>query len=133
MVVRVKEVPVTVHGLQGQAIGVVLDAHRPPEVLRKVAIERFAVERRAVGVLDEPGAPRDRAGRCDADADARAELVLGAQHQVGYRPEDARIIGGRRRHPAAQQLPSSASAIASILMPPRSIPIAHPVLLRRHQ
>ena len=91
----------------GKAVGVVGQPHLAAERALEVALERPAVQARRVGVLDQAGGRRDRAGMGDADAcsarrpgararrstaDDRLDVVL-----VGAWPASARAGARVRR------------------------------------
>ena len=83
----------------GKAVGVVRQPHLVAlQQALEVAIERMAVQLRGVGVLDQAGGGRDRAGMADADAAARAHLGLELAHHGGHAVDGRFVAALRRRH-----------------------------------
>ncbi len=98
----------------------------------EVAIERMAVQLRGVGVLDQAGGGRDRAGMADADAAARADLGFELAHHGGHALDGRLVAAGRRRPRARGRVPCRCrrGRCLRFSCPPRSMPIRMPSLHR---
>ena len=120
----------------GKAIGVVGQPHLAAQPALEVGPQRPAVQPRRVGVLDQAGGGRDRAGMGDADRAARAGLAFEAGDEVDDRldvlfigtwPASARAGARARRRRLSSTSPS-------IFVPPRSMPIRmRPVRRKRER
>jgi len=89
---------------QGEAVGVVLAADFATERATEIAIQRLAVERDGVGVLDEAVPGRNRAGNADAHGAALAQGGFRLVHQSGEGRHDGVVARGRRVRPLAIEL-----------------------------
>ena len=86
-----------------EAIGVVRDPHRPAERRAQIGAEAPAVEPRRVGVLDQSGRRRDRAGHADADRAPARHVPFEARHQPGNGSHGIVVTVTRRCHPLARR------------------------------
>ena len=66
--------------------------------------QRRAVQPGRIGVLDQPGRRRDRAGDPDADGAGLTDLLLDLAHEAGDRAQRARVVASRRCDPPPQPL-----------------------------
>jgi hypothetical protein len=85
----------------------------------QVASQGPADEPGRVRVFDQARDARFRAGDADAQRSALAQLLFGLLDQPGNRRECAGIVATGR---GCNTAPSSARAMISILVPPKSIP-----------
>lgn len=85
-----------------EAVGVVRQAQRPLQQRLQVLLQRLAVEAGGVGVADQAGDRRQRAGRADADAGPEADGALGVLNQAHDRPQRGLVVTLRRRHAASE-------------------------------
>ncbi len=70
---------------KGQAVSIVGEAHGTAKCAAQVFVQGAAVQPGAVGVADQPGLRRDRAGDSDPDLlDAHARLPLGFLDQLAH-------------------------------------------------
>ena len=109
-----------------EAVGVVGQPHRAPERALQIPVERPADQPGGVCVLHQPGGRRHDAGHADAHRRRSAGPLL---ERSATRPAIAverAVVVVRAASPRAARpssTPSASIATASILVPPRSMPI----------
>src|SRR5688572_30020016 len=95
-----RALPRTVHCFgEREAIGVVLQPHRPPERRFEVLAQRLADEPGRVRVLDQPGGVRFGSGDSDTDG-----ALPGLAHERLDRSDGGRVIAPRRGNALAKDL-----------------------------
>jgi hypothetical protein len=86
-----------------KAIGIIFQADRPVQLFRQIAVERLAVQDRAVRVLEQASPCRDRSRRGEAYGTPLTQISLGAKNEVGDCVQCAGIVSSRCRCSASQQ------------------------------
>ena len=77
---------------QREAVGVVGQAHRPPDARGEILRKWLAYQPGRVGVLDETGGWRHRTGNADADCAGDAYLGFARQHEIRQNFDRCRVI-----------------------------------------
>ncbi len=88
-----------------QTVGIVVQAHRSIQPPLQVLQQRATIEHGGIGVADQPGNRRHRAGDRRAQRQPAAELPIGRRHQRGDGLDGRGIVTLRRVASLAQQKP----------------------------